>query len=93
MRLTCIGKVIEAWELAIPTMKVGEKAEIICTSDYGEWIEISLLSRLLDMCCYIGYGDDGRQYIVPPKAKLRFEVELLGFWEVILLQVPACICH
>ncbi|GAN11426.1 70 kDa peptidylprolyl isomerase [Mucor ambiguus] len=55
-------KVIEAWELAIPTMKVGEKAEIICTSDYG-------------------YGDDGRQYIVPPKAKLRFEVELLGFWE------------
>ncbi|CAO0790376.1 unnamed protein product [Mucor circinelloides] len=56
------GKVIEAWELAIPTMKVGEKAEIICTSDYG-------------------YGDDGRQYIVPPKAKLRFEVELLGFWE------------
>ncbi|KAF1796619.1 hypothetical protein FB192DRAFT_1336742, partial [Mucor lusitanicus] len=56
------GKVIEAWELAIPTMKVGEKAEIVCTSDYG-------------------YGDDGRQYIVPPKAKLRFEVELLGFWE------------
>ncbi|KAL7320863.1 FK506-binding protein 5 [Mucor circinelloides] len=56
------GKVIEAWELAIPTMKVGEKAEIICTSDYG-------------------YGDDGRQYIVPPMAKLRFEVELLGFWE------------
>ncbi|KAK4517053.1 GTPase activating protein (GAP) [Mucor velutinosus] len=56
------GKVIEAWELVIPTMKVGEKAEIMCTSDYG-------------------YGDDGRQYIVPPKATLRFEVELLGSWE------------
>ncbi|KAI8967526.1 hypothetical protein BDF20DRAFT_899765 [Mycotypha africana] len=56
------GKVIKAWELAIPTMKVGEKAEIICTSDFG-------------------YGDKGRQYIVPKKAKLRFEVELLGFWE------------
>lgn len=56
------GKVIEAWELAIPTMKVGEKAEIICTSDYG-------------------YGDEGRQHIVPKKADLRFELELLGFWE------------
>ncbi|KAI7889804.1 uncharacterized protein EV154DRAFT_513445 [Mucor mucedo] len=57
------GKVVKAWELAIPTMKVGEKAEIFCTSDYG-------------------YGDEGRTYIVPPKASLRFEVELLGFWEV-----------
>ncbi|KAG0734487.1 hypothetical protein G6F57_009742 [Rhizopus arrhizus] len=56
------SKVIEAWELAIPTMQVGELAEIICTSDYG-------------------YGDEGRQYIVPPRAQLRFEVELLGFWE------------
>ncbi|CEG77427.1 Putative FK506-binding protein 5 [Rhizopus microsporus] len=56
------SKVIEAWELAIPTMKVGEIAEVICTSDYG-------------------YGDEGRKYLVPPKAKLRFEVELLGFWE------------
>ncbi|CEP16085.1 hypothetical protein [Parasitella parasitica] len=43
-------------------MKVGERAEITCTSNYG-------------------YGDEGRQYIVPPKAKLRFEVDLLGFWE------------
>lgn len=31
---------------------------------------------------FTGYGDAGRQYIVPPKAKLRFEVDLLGFWEV-----------
>jgi FKBP-type peptidyl-prolyl cis-trans isomerase len=30
-----VAKVIEAWELAIPTMQVGELAEIICTSDYG----------------------------------------------------------
>lgn len=30
------GKVVQAWELAIPTMKVGEKAEIFCTSDYGK---------------------------------------------------------
>ncbi|CEG75394.1 Putative FK506-binding protein 5 [Rhizopus microsporus] len=56
------SKVIEAWELAIPTMKVGEIAEVTCTSDYG-------------------YGDEGRKYLVPPKAKLRFEIELLGFWE------------
>ncbi|CAO3666402.1 unnamed protein product [Rhizopus stolonifer] len=56
------AKVIEAWELAIPTMQVGEVAEIICTSDYG-------------------YGDEGRKYLVPAKAKLKFEVELIGFWE------------
>jgi tetratricopeptide (TPR) repeat protein len=30
----------------------------------------------------IGYGDEGRTHIVPAKADLRFEVELLGFWEV-----------
>ncbi|KAI8368482.1 hypothetical protein BD560DRAFT_398832 [Blakeslea trispora] len=56
------GKVVKAWELIIPTMKVGEKVEIVCTSDYG-------------------YGDEGKSYIVPPKAKLKFHVELLGFWE------------
>lgn len=78
-----LGKVIEAWELAIPNMKVGEKAEITCTSNYGELMSPSLLYWLSDMRCWcIGYGDEGRQYIVPPKAKLRFEVELLGFWEV-----------
>ncbi|KAI9251488.1 hypothetical protein BDA99DRAFT_444400 [Phascolomyces articulosus] len=29
------GQVIQAWEIAIPTMKVGEIAEITCTYDYG----------------------------------------------------------
>ncbi|KAI8140055.1 hypothetical protein BJV82DRAFT_520896 [Fennellomyces sp. T-0311] len=29
------NQVIEAWELAIPTMKVGEVAEIICSHNYG----------------------------------------------------------
>lgn len=43
-----LGKVIEAWELAIPTMKVGEKAEIVCTSDYGEFMSaISLCDGYL----------------------------------------------
>ncbi|KAI7905871.1 uncharacterized protein BX663DRAFT_558468 [Cokeromyces recurvatus] len=56
------GKVIQAWEIAIPTMKVGEIAEVICSSDYG-------------------YGDEGRTYIVPKKAKLRYEIELIGHWE------------
>ncbi|KAG0166803.1 cytochrome P450 monooxygenase 9 [Apophysomyces sp. BC1015] len=56
------SKVINAWEVAIPTMTVGEVAEIVCTSDYG-------------------YGDKGFHPIVPPKASLRYEVELLGTWE------------
>jgi FKBP-type peptidyl-prolyl cis-trans isomerase len=37
-----IGKVVQAWELAIPTMKVGEKAEIFCTSDYGKRKKLSV---------------------------------------------------
>ncbi|KAI9012487.1 hypothetical protein CLU79DRAFT_838980 [Phycomyces nitens] len=31
------GKVIKAWEIAIPTMHVGELAEIVCTYDYGKF--------------------------------------------------------
>ncbi|KAI8880610.1 hypothetical protein K501DRAFT_254646, partial [Backusella circina FSU 941] len=56
------NEVIKCWELVIPTMKVGEKVELITTSDYG-------------------YGDEGQTYIVPPKAKLRYELELIGHWE------------
>ncbi|KAL0076414.1 hypothetical protein J3Q64DRAFT_1771681 [Phycomyces blakesleeanus] len=56
------GKVIKAWEIAIPIMHVGELAEIVCTYDYG-------------------YGKKGWPPIVPQKANLRFEVELLGTWE------------
>ncbi|KAI9485024.1 hypothetical protein BDB00DRAFT_773798 [Zychaea mexicana] len=29
------GQVIEAWEIAVPTMKVGEVAEITCSYEYG----------------------------------------------------------
>ncbi|KAI8381495.1 uncharacterized protein BYT42DRAFT_494501 [Radiomyces spectabilis] len=56
------GKVVEGWEVAIPTMKIGEVAEIYCTYNYG-------------------YGENGRAPLVPPKADLRFEVELLEAWE------------
>ncbi|KAI8089242.1 uncharacterized protein BX664DRAFT_385763 [Halteromyces radiatus] len=53
------GKVIQGWEIAIPTMKVGEVAEIICSHSYA-------------------YGEDGLHPLVPPKAKIRCEVELLS---------------
>ncbi|KAI9311236.1 hypothetical protein BX666DRAFT_2032247 [Dichotomocladium elegans] len=56
------GKVIEAWEIAIPTMKPGEIAEICCSYEYG-------------------YGEKGSYPLVPPKADLRFVVELLESWE------------
>lgn len=39
-------------------------------------------SNELPFFFFLGYGDEGREYIVPRKADLRFEVELLGFWEV-----------
>ncbi|KAI7886092.1 hypothetical protein K492DRAFT_156619, partial [Lichtheimia hyalospora FSU 10163] len=56
------GQVIQAWEIAIPAMKVGEIAEIVCDYEYG-------------------YGAKGRNPLVPPKASLRFKVELLSTWE------------
>lgn len=33
------GKVIQALEIAIPTMQIGEIAEITCTYDYGQYLE------------------------------------------------------
>lgn len=47
-----------------------------------EWNELLTCWSNMFITYAIGYGDEGRSYIVPPKASLRFEVELLGFWEV-----------
>ena len=32
------GQVIQAWEIAIPAMKVGEIAEIVCDYEYGTFV-------------------------------------------------------
>ncbi|KAI8343857.1 hypothetical protein BC941DRAFT_407158 [Chlamydoabsidia padenii] len=54
--------VIKGWEIAIPTMKIGEVAEIVCSHKYA-------------------YGEQGFYPIVPPKAKVRGQVELLSCWD------------
>jgi hypothetical protein len=51
-------KVIRGWEIAIKTMKEGEKAKLIISSEYG-------------------YKKKGIPPIIPPNAKLFFEIELL----------------
>jgi hypothetical protein len=57
------GKVIKAYELAVATMKQGEKAEIICRADYAYGAE--------------GFRKMNGDVVVPPFATLCFEIDLL----------------
>lgn len=57
------GKAIKAYELAVSTMKQGEKAEIICRSDYAYGNE--------------GFRKQNGDVVVPPFASLCFEIDLL----------------
>ena len=56
------GKVIKAMDLAVSSMKVGEKAMIQCRSDYGYGSE--------------GYRKPTGEVVVPPYATLNFKIEL-----------------
>jgi hypothetical protein len=56
------GKVIKAMDLAVASMKVGEKAMIQCRADFGYGSE--------------GYRKPTGEVIVPPYATLNFEIEL-----------------
>jgi len=57
------GKTIKAYELAVPTMKEGERAEIICRSDYAYGAE--------------GFRKQDGTVVVPPFATLCFVIDLL----------------
>jgi FKBP-type peptidyl-prolyl cis-trans isomerase len=57
------NKAIRAYELAIATMKQGERAEIVCRADYAYGSE--------------GYRKQNGHIVVPPFATLRFDVKLL----------------
>ena len=57
------GKAIQAYELAVPTMKQGERAEVICRADYAYGSE--------------GYRKRNGDVIVPPFATLCFHITLL----------------
>ncbi len=58
------GKVIKAMDMAVATMNIGEKAQIICRSDYGYGAE--------------GYRTVKGDVVVPPFRTLCFEIELLS---------------
>jgi FKBP-type peptidyl-prolyl cis-trans isomerase len=53
-----VGQVIKGWDEGVMTMKIGERCDLSCPSDYA-------------------YGDDGYPGVIPPKATLVFDVELL----------------
>ena len=57
-------KVIKAMDLAVSTMKVGEKAQMICRCDYGYGSE--------------GYRTTKGDVVVPPFRTLVFDIELLS---------------
>jgi hypothetical protein len=58
------GKVIKAMDLLVASMRVGEKAKVICRADYGYGSE--------------GYRKANGEVVVPPFATLCFEVTLLS---------------
>jgi peptidylprolyl isomerase len=54
-----IGAVINAWDVGIASMKIGERAILSCEAVHG-------------------YGAKGAGGVIPPNAKLAFDVELLS---------------
>ena len=58
------GKAIQAMDLLVSTMKVGEKAKVVCRSDFGYGSE--------------GYRKKTGEVVVPPFATLCFEVTLVS---------------
>ncbi len=58
------GKVIKGMDMAVSTMKVGEKARIFCRSDYGYGSE--------------GYRTKKGNIVVPPFRSLIFDVQLIS---------------
>jgi FKBP-type peptidyl-prolyl cis-trans isomerase len=58
------GKAIKAMDLAVATMKVGEKARVVCRSDYGYGAE--------------GYRTAKGDVVVPPFRTLSFDIELVS---------------
>lgn len=57
------GKAIQAYEVAVATMKEGERAEVICRSDYAYGPE--------------GFRRANGDVVVPPFATLCFDINLL----------------
>ena len=58
------GKVIRGMDLLVSSMKVGEKAQVVCRSDYGYGNE--------------GYRKTTGEVVVPPFATLCFDITLLS---------------
>lgn len=57
------GKAIQAYEIAVPTMKQGERAQIVCRSDYAYDRD--------------GLRRSNGDVVVPPFATLCFDIDLL----------------
>lgn len=74
-------QVIKGWEIAIPTMKIGEVAEVICSHKYGKH-DTHVNSRRAPLTppylSLLAYGEQGFYPLVPPKSKVRGQIELLS---------------
>ena len=43
-----VGRVIRGWDEGVPQLSLGQKAKLICTSDYGMFVESTAEAMFID---------------------------------------------
>lgn len=57
-----VGRVIRGWDEGVPQLSLGQKAKLICTSDYGMFVASATEVMFIDFVFplrFIAYGERG----------------------------------